>query len=235
MAEYNSSSVVQAAYTTVMDNFMTSGTSSEESVPLEFLAILKEGIDRYMASSPGVDEVSLAAVDLPMMEAVPEFLPYLTATVTDGGGYSIRSEEEGFEDIDYYIPPKFQRFGEFFDEEPDLDSGRLPLGELSDSSLDLAESTVKSAYDELTPEKDLDNLSFPQAKVRAESSKKEIFTWRGDKYISGYSDGKQSIPASLPRPELTKEQMRSMNAEGRPTITTAKKKVKVGVKGASDE
>ena len=234
MAEYNPSSVVQAAYTTVMDNFMTSGTSSEESVPLEFLAILKEAVDRYIASNPGVDEVPLAAVDFPMMEAVPEFIPYLTATVADGGGYSIGSEEEGFEDIDYYIPPKFQRFGEFFDEEPDLDSGRLPLGELSDSSLDLAESTIQSAYNDMIPEQDLDKLSFPQAQFRAKTKKKKSFIWRGEEYVSGYTGGKQYIPADLPKPELTEEQMRSMNAEGRPKITTAKK-VKVGVKGASDE
>jgi hypothetical protein len=234
MAEYNPSSVVQAAYTTVMDNFMTSGTSSEESVPLEFLAIIKEGIDRHMASSPGVDEVPLAAVDFPMMEAVPEFIPYLTATVTDGGGYSIRSEEEGFEDIDYYIPPKFQRFGEFFDEEPDLDSGRLPLGELSDSSLDLAESTVQSAYNDMTPEQDLDKLSFPQAQFRAKSKQAKTFEWRGNEYTSGYMGGTQSIPADKPQPELSEEDKRTMSAEGRPKVTT-KKKTKVGVRSAYGE
>ena len=234
MAEYNPSSVVQAAYTTVMDNFMTSGTSSEDSVPLEFLAIIKEGVDRHIASSPGVDEVPLAAVDFPMMDAIHEFIPYLTATVTDGGGYSIRSEEEGFEDIDYYIPPKFQRFGEFFDEEPDLDSGRLPLGELSDSSLDLAESTVQSAYNEMVPEQDLDKLSFPQAQFRAKTKKAKTFEWRGNEYTSGYMGGTQNIPADKPQPELSEEDKRMMSAEGRPKVST-KKKNKVGVRSAYSE
>ena len=227
MAEYNSSSVVQAAYTTVMDNFMTSGVSSEDSVPLEFLAIIKEGVDRHIASNPGVDEVPLAAVDFPMMEAVPEFIPYLTATVTDGGGYSIRSEEEGFEDIDYYIPPKFQRFGEFFDEEPDLDSGRLPLGELSDGSLDLAERTVKSAFDGLVPEQDFGRMPFSQARTRAAAQKMKIFEWKGDKYASGYLDGKQYIPASQPMGELSERDKR--------ILASKKKKVKAGVRSAYDE
>lgn len=227
MAEYNSSSVVQAAYTTVMDNFMTSGVSSEDSVPLEFLAILKEGVDKHMAENPGIDEVSLAAVDLPQMELVPEFIPYLTAQITDGGGYSIRSEEEGFEDIDYYIPPKFQRFGEFFDEEPDLDSGRLPLGELSDSSLDLAEKTVKSAFDGLVPEQDFDKMPFSQARVRAVAQKKGIFKWRGNEYTSGYLDYSPSTSASQPLGELSERDKR--------ILASKKKKVKVGVRGASDE
>ena len=81
MSDYDDS-FIPAAYNTVMEKFMVDGESNEVNVPLEFLAVLKEGLVRYSAQRPGQSEFSLAAVDFPFIDSLPDFIPFLTAEIS---------------------------------------------------------------------------------------------------------------------------------------------------------
>jgi len=173
-----------AAYNTVMDNFMFDGQSNEDNVPLEFLAIMKEAIDRYSSKHPDKSSFPLAAMDFPQMSSLPEFVPYLVADVNQSGGYTVYPIDDELTGVGYNIPPEFERLGEFFDPEPDLDENypRLPIGALADSSLDLAQSSVKNAFDGMSSVENLDDLSFLQAQHRNADAGKGKFQWRGEEY-----------------------------------------------------
>jgi hypothetical protein len=181
MSDYDDS-FVPAAYNTVMEKFMVDGESNEVNVPFEFLAVLKEGLDRYSAQRPGQSEFSLAAVDFPFIDSLPDFIPFLTAKISPNGGYDIYSEDRELNNISYIIPSEFQRFGEFFDAEPDLENNRLPVGPLSNRSLSAAQDSVKRSFDEMTPTSDYNSLNFLQAQKRYEDEGSDEFEWRGDRY-----------------------------------------------------
>ena len=134
MSDY-SDSMVSAAYNTVSDRFMVDGFSTQDNVPLEFLAILRESLDRYRVENPEANDISLASLDFPFMDEMPEFIPHLTATYIPAAGYAIESPSRDLKSVSYFVPKQFERYGEFFDAEPDIASRSLPLGELSDSSL----------------------------------------------------------------------------------------------------
>ena len=64
----------KAAYDTAMDNFMYDGYISEENVPLEFTAILKEGVDRFFAREPNATEAPLALIEFPSASLISSLL-----------------------------------------------------------------------------------------------------------------------------------------------------------------
>ena len=95
------SKLASAAYRTVELALDTDGFLDETNVPIEFLMILKKGIDE----AGDFEALDLGLVDFPQNDEVPEFIPQLTAVRTNSGGYNVFDPEgEVTELLFIYLP-----------------------------------------------------------------------------------------------------------------------------------
>jgi hypothetical protein len=189
----------KAAYDTAMDNFMYDGYISEENAPLEFTAILKEGIDRYFANNPDAEEASLALIDFPSPSSFPPFFNAFVAVKNQQGGYFVGSDS--IPDYSFAIPPSFERFGFIVESRPDMTVERptLPTGYIGDGRLDNALEAVKIGFNETTPPASLDDLTFTQAFARQHAAGVKEFEYRGEKYSTEVDPFGSDRTTGLPR------------------------------------
>lgn len=172
----------KAAYDTAMDNFAYDGYISEENVPLEFTAILKEGVDRYFINNPESTEAPLALIDFPSPSSFPSMFNAFVAVKDQRGGYFIGSDS--IPDYSFAIPPSFDRYGFIVETRPDMTEERptLPTGYIGDGRLDNALEAVKTAFNETTPPASLDDMTFMQAFARQYNAGVKEFEYRGGVY-----------------------------------------------------
>ena len=195
----------KAAYDTAMDNFMYDGYISEENIPLELSAILKEGADRYFAGNPDADEAPLALIDFPSPSSFPPFFNSFVAVKNQRGGYFIGSDS--IPEYSFAIPPSFERFGFIVESRPDMTEERptLPTGYIGDGRLDNALEAVKTAFNETTPPARLEDLTFTQAFARQHAAGVKEFEYRGEKYSTEVdpfgSDRTTGLPREMNIPE----------------------------------
>ena len=195
----------KAAYDTAMDNFMYDGYISEENVPLEFTAILKEGVDRFFADNPDADEAPLALIDFPSGEYFPPLFNSFVAVKNQAGGYFVGSDS--IPEYSFAVPEQFERFGMIVESRPDMMDERpvLPTGYIGDGRLDNALEAVKVAFNETTPPASLDDLTFTQAFARQHAAGVKEFEYQGKKYSTEVdpfgSDRTTGLPREMNIPE----------------------------------
>lgn len=136
--------MVAAAYRTVDTLFTMQDEITEKDVPLEFIAILREGLNRAAADK---DQISMADVPLPNPEQVPPFVPYMDATRTETGWLVEVSSSSV--DVSISIPMEDVRAGSFIDDDIEFDDSLpdLPVSMLSDERLDEMNVAVRKAFD----------------------------------------------------------------------------------------
>lgn len=177
------SKLAPAAYRTVELALDTDGFLDETNVPIEFLMILKKGIDE----AGDVEALDLGLVDFPENQDVPEFIPQLTAVRTNSGGYNVFDPEGEVTEIAFHIPANFERYGDLLESLPDADNPNmtLPTGFVSNDRLDYLESATDRVMQARPDKIDPDTLTFTQMLARERQTDNEKFTWRGQEYING--------------------------------------------------
>lgn len=179
----------RAAYDTVSDTLLAGGSLLDKQTPYEFNAIMREGIDRFVAALPEVPEmVDLAEVDFPEMPDLPEFVSDLQARVVNTG-YNISNKIANGFDVDFNVPRLDVDFGDILDVDVDFDveRPRLPVAALSTDRLAQAKDAVTKAFETMKPAEPED-LTFSQAFARNRSAGNEEFEWRGDMYHTRYKE-----------------------------------------------
>lgn len=179
----------RAAYDTVSDTLLAGGSLLDKQTPYEFNAIIREGIDRFVAALPEVPEmVDLAEVDFPDMPDLPEFVSDLQARVVNTG-YNISNKIANGFDVDFNVPRIDVDFGDILDVDIDFDveRPRLAVAALSTDRLAQAKDAVSKAFETMKPAEPED-LTFSQAFARNRSSGNEEFEWRGDMYHTRYKE-----------------------------------------------
>jgi len=147
-----------AAYNTVDDVFKTTGKLTEENVPLEFIAIAREGFRKFFAENSASTVADFTELDIPDKEAMPDVMRYIAGVQTKQGGYKLFDKfqigaSEGQQmgkllDIDITIPPADNRVGDIPDMDATItnDNARLPVAILSNTRLDQMQSAIQSRY-----------------------------------------------------------------------------------------
>jgi hypothetical protein len=176
--------LARAAYDTASDVVMESAKLVQDNLPYEFMAIMREGLDRFTSSSPS-DLIDLAEVDFPDMGALPDFIEDMQAKVTETG-YELASKYADGLKLDMNIPRLDISYGDIFDAEVDMSSmsPRLPAGLLSDDRLQQAKDAVQQVFSAMPAKTDPENLTFGQAFARNRAAGADVFEWRGDKYTT---------------------------------------------------
>lgn len=197
----------KAAYDTAMDNFVYDGYISEENVPLEFTAILKEGVDRYFAGNPDAEEAPLALIDFPSSSSFPPLFDSFVAVKNQQGGYFIGSDS--IPEYSFAVPASFERFGFIVESRPDMTEERptLPTGYIGDGRLDNALEAVKTAFNETTPPASLDDLTFTQAFARQHAAGVKEFEYKGEKYSTEVDPFGADRTTGLPREMVIPQQV----------------------------
>ena len=177
------SKLASAAYRTVEMKLMSDGFLNETNVPIEFLMILKKGIDE----AGDVEALDLGLVDFPQNDEVPEFVTMLSAVKTNSGGYNVFDPDGDIEGISFHIPANFERYGDLLESLPDADNPdmTLPTGFVSNDRLDYLEGATDRVMEARPDKIDPDTLTFVQMLARERQTDNEKFTWRGQEYING--------------------------------------------------
>lgn len=179
---------VEAAYNTVDNSFTLLEKVTEKAAPLEFLSIVREGANRLAAKFPKSPQFDLNEIDFPMPEALPDFVAGLTA-IKEEDHWNVQPK---FEDlgVSFKIPFADKLYGSFEDEPVDFEAPRpeLPIAILSNEKLQDVNAFVSSAFDQVKPKKNLNDLTFSQAFARERRKGSKTFNWRGDEYNTMYRE-----------------------------------------------
>ena len=143
-----------AAYNTVANVFSSKGELRAEDLPLEFIAIAREGLNKFFSENSSATVADFTEIEMPDKEAMPSVMNYIAARQTPQGGYqlfdklSLSDEPADLLDIDVVIPPEDRRAGNI----PDLPSvitapnPTLPNAILSNSRLDQMQSAIQKRF-----------------------------------------------------------------------------------------
>ena len=143
--------ITDAAYNAVDDAFSQTGVLTEESVPLEFIALARKSLKKYFSSESSEPFVQLQDV-MPNPEAMPDVMLNMAGRVSADEGYEIvdmfdmmPDEDRGnLLDIFIKIPPEDRRVGNIPDLPFSLSEMRpsLPKAVFSDERMDMMEDAI---------------------------------------------------------------------------------------------
>lgn len=134
---------VEGIYRSVDKNYLNKGSLTENNVPLQFLALVKAGIKKFLDKNPESVTAPLDDLDLPSFGGVPDLVKNMAFEVTPDGyrivdRASIEDPTSQQLDIDISIPKEFDRLGNILDFPVNLDAEKVtfPNAMLSDEMLD---------------------------------------------------------------------------------------------------
>ena len=146
-----------AAYNTIDNIFSTTGELRTEDLPLEFIAIAREGFNKFFAENKSATVADFTELDIPDKEAMPSVMDYIAGRQTPNGGYKLFDKLslpgggiDGLQplDIDIDIPPADRRVGNI----PDIPAvitapnPTLPTAILSDTRLNQMQQAIQSRF-----------------------------------------------------------------------------------------
>jgi hypothetical protein len=186
---------VKAAYDSAEDAFSEVEKLTEKHLPLETIALLREGLNRVAGqtddSVADQADIDIAAIDLPELKSVPKFFSQLKAKVLPDS-FEVTSKLPEL-DIDIKIPKVDRMFGDIEDYIPDFNLPRptLPVVNFSDKKLGQLQEAISQRFADIQKPAD-DELTFSQAFARHQAAGDEVFTWRNNQYttkLKGEADG----------------------------------------------
>ena len=186
---------VKAAYDSAEDAFSEVEKLTEKHLPLETIALLREGLNRVAGqtddSVADQADIDIAAIDLPELKSVPKFFSQLKAKVLPDS-FEVTSKLPEL-DIDIKIPKVDRMFGDIEDYIPDFNLPRptLPVVNFSDKKLGQLQEAISQRFADIQKPAD-DELTFSQAFARHRAAGDEVFTWRNNQYttkLKGEVDG----------------------------------------------
>lgn len=188
---------ISAAYNTIADSFAEKGSVKTEDAPLEFIALAREKLTNFFAANPEIQTTSLADIDMPDFEDMPDVMQYFAAEKSSDGGFKIYDKFRdsaqdvveslgGLLDIDVEIPSFDRMVGSIPDVNVNIPSPSsvLPVSILSDERME----QMRQAIDKRLYSDSIDDMAFGEAFAKSRRDGLETFNWRGNSYTTQYKE-----------------------------------------------
>jgi len=144
---------LDSVYNSVEDAFARTGSLSQQNVPLEFIAFVREALNKYFSENPSEDIAFFDELELPEMDKIPAVMTQMAAR-RSGQGYRVIDAYDAIGsddvklDIDITIPPEDQLYGEIADAPYDMNSEypKFPTAIVSDERVGMMNQTLENFF-----------------------------------------------------------------------------------------